>query len=68
MIKPNYSNDSILRVGGAFTAAFSLAMGILILYVIPGACSFVGSIQLVILGFLFVAGIFAFLIGSVWQR
>ena len=68
MIKPSYSNSNVVRIAGAFTAAFSLAMGILVLYVIPGACSFVGSIQLVILGLLFIAGVFAFLLGSLWMR
>lgn len=62
------TNISLLRVGGAFTAVFSLAMGLLVLYVIPVACSFVGSLQLAILALLFVGGVLAFLIGVVLSR
>ena len=58
-------NGSVLRVGGGFTAIFSLAMGLLILFAIPSACSFVGSIQLLMLGFLFIIGILAFILGQV---
>ncbi len=62
------TNISLLRLGGAFTAVFSLVMGIFILFVIPIACSFVGSLQLLILGFLFVGGVLAFLFGVVLSR
>ena len=65
VISQNLTGNSMLRIGGAVVAVFSLVMGVLILYVIPGACSFVGSIQLLILGFLFIAGALAFLIGQV---
>ena len=58
----------ILRTAGAFTAVFSLVVGLLVLFVIPGACSFVGGLQLVLLGFLFLAGVFAFLLGTTVSR
>ncbi len=64
----NAISRSPLRIGGIFTMVFSVAMGLLILFVIPGACTFVGSIQLLILGFLFVAGGIALLLGSTLLR
>ena len=57
------SNSSILRLGGAITAIFSLVMGLLVLFVIPSACTFVGSLQLVILALLFIGGLLVFLFG-----
>jgi membrane protein implicated in regulation of membrane protease activity len=62
------TNISLLRVGGAFTAVFSLVMGLFVLFVIPVACTFVGSLQLAILGLLFVLGALTFLIGVVLSR
>ena len=56
--------NSLLRTGGAFTAITSLAMGLLFLFVIPIACSFVGSLLLIILGFLFIAGLLSFFLGN----
>ncbi len=63
MALQNPTSGNLLRIGGAFTAVFSLAMGLLVLFVIPGACSFVGSLQILILGSLFVIGGLAFLFG-----
>jgi hypothetical protein len=60
---PTGTND-VLRIAGAFVAIFSLVMGMLILFVIPGACSFVGSLELLMLGFLFILGVIAFLWGT----
>ncbi len=68
MIRHDSSGSNLLRIGGAFTAVFSLVVGLLVLFVIPGACSFVGGLQLIILGFLFIGGVFAFLIGLVLSR
>ena len=63
-------SSSLLRVVGAFVAIFSLAMGMLVLFVIPGACTFVGSLELVILSFLFVIGGLVFLLGATlsWKK
>ncbi len=60
---PINDTGTILRVGGGFTAVFSLAIGLLVLFVIPSTCSFVGSIQLLILGLLFIGGVLTFLVG-----
>ena len=59
-----------LRTAGAFIAIFSLVMGMLVLFVIPGACSFIGSLELLILSFLFVLGSIVFLAGTAfsWKR
>ncbi len=62
------TNISLLRVGGAFIAVFSLAMGLFVLFVIPVACSFVGSLQLAILGLLFGLGALTFLVGFFLSR
>lgn len=58
------SPSSILRIGGAFVTLFSLVMGTLVVFVIPGACTFVGSLQVLIFGFLFVLGVISFLVGT----
>ena len=68
MVKHNSSGSNLLRITGGFVAIFSLAMGLLILFAIPGACSFVGSLQLIILGFLFIGGVFTFLLGEILSR
>ncbi len=61
-------NSSIVRTAGAFVAIFSLVVGMLVLFVIPGACTFVGSLQLLILGFLFILGAVAFAVGTAFSR
>ena len=65
-----HMNGSALRIGGAFTAVFSVLVGALVLFAIPTACSFVGSLQLIILGFLFIGGVLTFLFGQAlaWKR
>ncbi len=60
---PNLTGKELLRLAGGFVAVFSLVMGLLVLFVIPGACSFLGGLQLVILALLFVMGSLGFLIG-----
>ena len=62
------TTSSLLRITGAFLAIFSLLMGTLILFVIPLGCTFLGSLQLLILGFLFVFGVIVFIIGSILSR
>ncbi len=62
------SPSSVLRIAGAFTAIFGLVMGMLVLFVIPGACSFLGGLQLLILTALFVLGVSAFLVGTILSR
>ena len=64
VIQRQTSKGDILRISGAFITIFSLAMSLLVLFVIPGACAFLGGIELLMLGFLFVFGIIAFLIGK----
>jgi len=68
--RPIDMNDTnmVLRITGAFISIFSLAVGLLILFAIPIACSFVGSLQLVILGFLFVIGLLTFLLSFILPR
>lgn len=61
------NRTSPLTIGGAFTAIFSLVMGVLVLFVIPGACRFLSGLQLLILGFVFIIGLLIFLLGLVWS-
>ncbi len=68
MTEHNPTKGSVLRIAGAFTAIFSLAVGLLVLFVIPSACSFVSGLLLIFLGFLFIIGGLAFLLGSVMLR
>ncbi len=68
MIRQNSTGTSLLRIVGGFTAVFSLAVGLLVLFVIPGACTFVSGLQLIILGFLFLAGVLAFFLGNALLR
>lgn len=68
MISRRTIGDSPLQIGGAFIAVFSLVGGLLVLFVIPSACTFVGSLELLALGFLFVIGVLAFIVGKLWFR
>ena len=58
---------TVLKVGGAITVATSLGFGLFFLFG-PAACSVVAGFQLVIWGTLFLAGVLAFIIGSVLSR
>lgn len=60
---PNLTGKELLRLTGGFVAVFSLVVGLLVLFVIPGACSFLGGLQLVILALLFITGSLGFLVG-----
>ena len=62
------SSSLLLRTGGAFTAVFSLVMGLLVLFVIPSACSFLSGLELIILGFLFIVGVASFFLGNALLR
>lgn len=70
LISQNIEGNNLLRITGAVVAAFSLVMGVLILFVIPSACSFLSSLGLLILGFLFIGGLAALLLGQVlvWRK
>lgn len=70
MVKQNLSGSSLLRIAGGFIAVFSVAMTLLVLFVIPGACSFLGGLQLLILGFLFIIGGLIFFLGTAlsWKK
>ncbi|MBI4285467.1 MAG: hypothetical protein HY670_06160 [Chloroflexi bacterium] len=65
---PVARGDGALRIGGAFTAVFAVVTGLLVLFVIPGACAFLSGLELLILGFLFIAGLAVFLIGQILHR
>jgi hypothetical protein len=68
MIRQKSVGSSLLRIGGAFTVVFSLVVGLLVLFVIPGACSFVSGLELIILGFLFIVGVVTFFLGNALLR
>ena len=70
MNEQNLTKGGVLRIAGAFISVFSLVVGLLCLLVIPSACSFVGSLQLLMLGFLFVVGVLTFFLGQalVWKK
>jgi hypothetical protein len=62
---PRTTTDNLGAIG-ALTAAFSLALGLLILFVLPGrGCSFVDAFMLLILGFLVFIGTGVFLFGRI---
>ncbi len=48
-----------------FTTVFSVVAGLLVWFVIPSACSFVSSLELVLLAGLFLIGLVALLVGKV---
>lgn len=70
MVRQNPSGSSLLRIAGGFIAVFSAVMALLILFVIPGACSFLSGLELLILGFLFIIGGLTFFLGTVfsWKK
>ncbi len=68
MNEHNPTSGSVLRIAGAFIAVFSLVVGLLVLFVIPGACTFLSGLQLIILTFLFVVGILIFFFGNTLLR
>lgn len=70
MIRQNPMGSNLLSMGGVVAMVFSAAMGLLVLFVIPIACSFVSSLGVIILSFLFLIGGVAFLLGKAlsWRR
>ena len=66
--RPNRSNWEVLKLGGGFTAVFSLAMSLLLLFVVPGACSFLAGLEIIMLGLLFLAGAAVYVLGFVLHR
>ncbi len=68
MERRDNSGRNLLRLAGGFIAIFSVIMGMLVLFVIPGACSFLGGLELVVLFILFLLGGMAFAAGEVMSR
>ncbi len=67
-IEQNRDKNDLIRLTGGFIAAFSLVMGLLVLFVIPGGCSLLGGIELLILAFMFLIGIIILFIGQLKRR
>ncbi len=57
-----------LQISGAFIAVFSPVGGLLVLFVIPGACTFESGLELFALSFLFVVGILVFFLSEALSR
>ena len=70
LIEQRTTSGDLLCIGGGIAAAFGLAIGLLLLFVMPGACTFLSGLQLTFMGFLFIAGIISFLLGRVllWRK
>ena len=70
MIRLNPAGNNPLSIGGLVAMGFSAAMALFVLFVIPTACSFVNSLGVLILGFVFLIGGVAFLLGKAlsWRR
>ncbi len=68
MYGKNGNGRDVVRLVGAFMALFSAAFGLLLMFVIPSACSFVTGLGLLLMGFLFTAGILVFLFGTIVLR
>lgn len=63
-------NIEMTRFVGGFIAVISFGMGLVFMFAVPIACTFVGSLGLVMLALLFIAGLSTFLVGQVkvWRR
>ncbi len=59
------STGQVLSALGAVTAGFSLVASLLVLFVIPGSCSFLGGLELVMLAALLLAGVIVLLVGRI---
>ena len=57
-----HANRRLMSITGAVVSAFSALVATVIIFV-PSSCSFVSSIQLLLLVFLFIAGLIAFFSG-----
>ena len=63
----NPSRNSVLRITGAAVAVFSLVAGVFVMFVLSSRCSYLSSLLLVILSFLFLAGGIVFLVGQLFS-
>ena len=63
-----YTVSTVLRTGGMFTVAFSVVIGMLVVFVLPVACSIFGGLELLFLGILNLLGIVAFITGLVLSK
>jgi len=70
MDKANPSRNSLIRITGAVVALFSLAVGALVMFVLPSRCSFVTSIVLVMMFLTLIGGGVTFLVGQflLWRE
>ncbi len=63
MIRQNtVPSSSILRLGGAYIAIFSVVAVLLLLFAIPSSCRFVIGLQLTFLGFFLIIGLLVLLV------
>ena len=62
--------SNLVRNGGGLAALFSLALVLLILFVVPAACSVVFGFQVIIFAFVFILGLLAFMVGQtmIWFK
>ena len=67
MDKENPSRNSLLRITGAVISLSSLILGLLVMFVASGSCSFVSALALVILFVLVITGGIIFLIGQLFS-
>ncbi len=58
------STGRVLFTLGIVTTVFSVAVGLLVLFFIPGGCTFLSGLELVILAGLFLIGLVALLAGK----
>jgi len=74
MVRQNEKSRSLQRIGrvlcilGIVIVVFSLVMGVLILFIIPGGRIFFSRLQLILLGGFCLIGILSLLIGKVVMR
>ncbi len=64
----SYSTGYLLRIGGLFTAVFSLLGGAIFTFAVPSSCSVVGGFGMVFFTILLAASIIAFVLGLVLDR
>jgi predicted membrane channel-forming protein YqfA (hemolysin III family) len=67
-INRDITYSELLRITGGFVAVFSLVMGLLVLFVLPASCSFLGGLELLILIMLFLMGGVGYLVGEFLVR
>ncbi len=71
MLRESYrtSNSNLFSLSGGLAMLFSIVLALPVLFS-PIACSFVGSLELVMLGLVFLAGAGVFLVGRVlrWKQ